>query len=224
MSEDRVLIGIDLSTASVLAIELLVEEAADDALFREILRVNLNRLEILQFLLEHPDTPDEIRQEISAILSLPVKPKTEIVSTQKTPDEHAQTILQKVQKLNVSEKILLALRGGKEIRSILLRDPNKEVSLTVLENPKLTETEVELIAKSRTISDEALRKITKKREWMKNYHVVFALVTNPKTPPGIALTLVNELKTRDLAILEKNKNVTEGIRAAAKKLVRARKG
>jgi len=134
-----------------------------------------------------------------------------------------QTILQKIQKLSVSEKIHLALRGGKEIRSILLRDPNKEVVLTVLENPKMTETEIELISKSRSTPDEALRKITKKREWMRNYNVILGLVTNTKTPPGISVEIVNELKTRDLAILEKNKNVIEGVRATAKKILRARK-
>jgi hypothetical protein len=58
---------------------------------------------------------------------------------------------------------------------------------------------------------------------MKNYNVILGLVTNPKTPPGISVVLVNELKTRDLAILEKNKNVIEGVRATAKKILRARK-
>jgi hypothetical protein len=48
-------------------------------------------------------------------------------------------------------------------------------------------------------------------------------VTNPKTPAGVAVKLVSELKTRDLSIIEKNRNVSEGVRAMAKKLVRARK-
>lgn len=113
--------------------------------------------------------------------------------------------------------------GGKEVRAILLRDPNKEVSLTVLENPKITETEIENIAKSRSISDEALRKITKKRKWMKNYNIILSLVTNPKTAANIAVNLVSELRTRDLALLEKNKNVPEGVRITAKKLLKARK-
>ena len=104
-----------------------------------------------------------------------------------------------------------------------MRDPNKEVCLTVLENPKLTDTEVEIIARSRSIPDEALRKITKKREWMKNYNVMLALLTNPKMPTGIALPLVSELKTKDLSLLEKNKNVSEGLRGTAKKILRARK-
>lgn len=223
MEEEKILIGIDLSNASKEAIELLIEDAIDPSIFEDIAKANTHRPDILQLLHEYPDTPDEVRQQIAQTLHVPVKPKTEIQKIHKPPEERAQTILQKIQKLSVSERIHLALRGGKEIRSILLRDPNKEVSLTVLANPKITETEIELVAKSRSIPDEALRKITKKKEWMKNYNIVFALVTNPKTPPGIAIPLVSELKTRDLSLLEKNKNVTEGIRATAKKLLRARK-
>jgi pentose-5-phosphate-3-epimerase len=224
MGEDRILLGIDMSTASRMLIELLIEDAFDPAIFAEVAKANMQRPDILAFLLEHPDTPDEVRQQISSVLNVPAKAKSEAVRVHKAPEEHAQTILQRIQKLSVSERILLALRGGMEIRSILLRDPNKEVSLTVLENPKITDKEVEMVARSRSVSDEALRRITKKREWMKNYGIIHALVTNPKTPPGVALPLLSELKTRDLVLLEKNKNVSEGIRASAKKLARARKG
>jgi len=224
MDEEKILIGIDLSTASEVLVELIIEDAVDASVFEEIARANVNRPEILRLLLDSPDTPDEARALVSGMLSTPAKPKSEIVRAQKTPEARTHGILQRIQKLNVSEKIQLALRGGKEIRTILMRDPNKEVCLTVLENPKLTDTEVELIARSRSIPDEALRKITKKREWMKNYNIMLALLTNPKLPTGIALPLVSELKTRDLAMLEKNRNVSEGLRGTAKKLLRARKG
>jgi hypothetical protein len=223
MEEDRILIGIDFSSASKEVIELLIEDVSETSIFEEIAKANMNRPEILTLLLENPDIPDEVRQQVAGALQVPVKARSEIVKVKKSPEARTQTILQKIQKLSVSNKIHLALRGGKEIRSILLRDPSKEVVLTVLENPKLTETEIELISKSRSIPDEVLRKITKKREWMKNYNVILGLVTNPKTPPGISVVLVNELKTRDLAILEKNKNVIEGVRATAKKILRARK-
>jgi hypothetical protein len=223
MEETRALLGIDLATASKELIELLIEDALDASIFKEIAKANINRPEILNVLLENPDAPDDVRQEVSRSLHVPVKTQKEIVKAKKPPEERTQSILQRIQRLSVSERIHLALRGGKEIRSILLRDPNKEVTLTVLDNPKITDTEIELIAKSRSVADEALRKITKKREWMKNYGVIMSLVTNPKTPPGIAIPLVSELKTRDLAILEKNKNVVEGVRATAKKILRARK-
>ena len=222
MEEKRLLVGIDFATASPLLIELLLEDASEPAVFEEIARANMQRIEILHLLMEHPETPDEVKNRLADILHLPVKSKTEVPTIRKPPEERSQTILQRIQRLSVSERIQLALKGGKEIRTILLRDPNKEVSLTVLDNPKLTETEVELVAKSRSIPDEALRKISKKKEWMKNYQIVQALVTNPKTPAGISLPLVADLKTKDLALLGKNRNVSEGVRSTAKKLLRAR--
>jgi hypothetical protein len=222
MEENRRLLGIDFSTASALLVELLLDDASEPILFEEIAKANMSRPEILGLLMKNPDTPDEVKQQIADILSLPVTPKTEVAAIRRNPEERPQTILQRVQKLSVSERIQLALKGGKEVRTILLRDPNKEVSLTVLENPKLTETEIELVAKSRSMPDEALRKISKKKEWMKNYNVIHALVTNPKTPPAISLHLVSELKTKDLALLGKNKNVSEGVRSTAKKIFKAR--
>jgi hypothetical protein len=223
MMEEQRLLALDLSIASREVIELLIEDASDSSIVEEIARTNMNRPEILTILLENPDTPDEVRQQVANALNVPAKQPSEIVKVRKPPEVRAQGILQRIQKLSVSERIHLALRGGKEIRTILLRDPSKEVVLTVLENPKITENEIELAARSRSISDEVLRKITKKREWMKNYGIILALVTNPKTPPGISVPLVSELKTRDLALLEKNRNVIEGVRATAKKLLRARK-
>jgi hypothetical protein len=220
--EKRLLLDIDYSKASPVLIELILEEASEPALFEEIAQANMQRPEILHILMHHPGTPHEVREPIAGILRLPVKPKTEIAEVRKTPEERSQTILQRIQRLSVSERIQLAFKGGKEIRTILLRDPNKEVSLTVLDNPKLTDTEVELVAKSRSIPDEALRKIAKKKEWMKNYHIIMALVTNPKTPAGISIPLVSDIKTKDLALLGKNKNVSEGVRSIAKKIFRAR--
>ena len=222
MDDDKKLIGIDLSTASKEVIELLVEETTDHAIFEEIISVNKSRTDILKFLSEHPDTPEDIRQQLSQYV-VPEK-KQEGTKVKKPPEERAQSILQRLQKLSVAERILLALRGNKEVRTILLRDTNKEVVMTVLENPKITETEIEILAKSRSVSEELLRRITKKREWMKNYAIILSLVTNPKTPTPIAIKLVSELKNRDLSIIEKNKNVSEGVRGVAKKLVRARKG
>jgi hypothetical protein len=164
-----------------------------------------------------------VRQKISSLLNVPAAPKDVIKHEQKPPEERAQTILQRIQKLSVSERIQLALKGGKEIRTILLRDSNKEVSLTVLDNPKVTETEIELLARSRSVPEEVLRIIANRREWMKSYNVILAMVNNPKAPQGQALRLVTTLKTRDLQVLEKNKNVTEGIRSTAKKLLKIRK-
>jgi hypothetical protein len=108
--------------------------------------------------------------------------------------------------------------GSKE-RFNLLRDPNKDVVLSVLKNPKITETEVERFAKLHTMPEEAIKTIVQNKAWIKHYGIVSALVNNPKTPPFIATTLANKLKKKDLRKLELNRGVCEVVRSAAKKLL-----
>lgn len=215
MDEMR-LIGLDLSMASPEAIEVLIADAPDPAIYREILSSNSKRPEVLRILVESEYVPDEIREQTGRILSIPVRQADRSVLTD---EGRRHGMLQKIQRLSVGERIALALRGGQEIRSILIKDPNKEVVLTVLKNPKITDTEVEMIAHSRNVPEDALRAIHKNREWMKNYSIALALVNNPKTPSGISMTLVSGLRLKDLTVLEKNRNVPEAVRAVAKKIL-----
>lgn len=223
MDEQQILLEIDYSLASKEVLEILLEAADDPELFQEIARTNTNRPEILKLLFEHPDTPEAVRSLISGSLNLPALASKEARKAQPPKEVRTQNILQRIQALTVSEKVQLAMKGSREIRTILLKDTNKLVVLGVLANQKITDTEIELIAKSRSINEEALRVVAKNKEWVKCYAVVHGLVTNPKTPPGIALGFVGNLKIKDLIILEKNKNVPDVIRAATKRLLNARK-
>ena len=122
-----------------------------------------------------------------------------------------KSLLQSIQSMSVSEKLDLARKGNKEARSILMRDTNKLIQLAVIGYPKITESEVLLIASNRQINDEVLRQIATKREWMKNYQLKLALVSNPKTPLHIALRQVPFLKQRDLAALAKSRAIPRPI-------------
>jgi hypothetical protein len=215
MEENKMLIGLDLSLASREVIEALIEDGSEPGIFDEIAQANHGRPEILEILLGHPGTPQEVRSYISGFPTVKTAPKPR----QPKP----QNLIQRIQSLSVGERLQLAMKGGREIRSILVKDTNKEVMLSILENQKITESEVELIARSRSVPEEALRRISKNREWLKNYAVTYALVTNPKTPPGIAVTMISSLKLKDLVLLEKNRNVPELVRSASKRLVSARK-
>lgn len=219
--EETKLIGLDLSVASQEVIEILLEFSGEPAVFKEVYESNRNRPDILRLLAQQDALPLEIREDIERLLNLPAK----LIGLPRPSGAEArkETLLQRIQHLTVGEKIALALRGGQEIRSILLKDPNKEVVLSVLKNPKMTETEVEMLAHSRNAPEEALRAICRNREWTKNYNIIFALVNNPKTPPGLSVPFVTSLRTKDLVILEKNKNVPEAVRAAARRLVQSRK-
>ncbi len=223
MEDNEQPIARDLSLASQEVIEALIEDASEPGIFDEIVKANMKRPDILRLVFEHPDTPEDAKKIIQGVLYLPETQRKDGVRTERTKAARAESLTQRIQKLNVSARIQLALKGGREIRGILARDTNKEVMLSVLENGKITETEVEIIAKSRSSLEEALRRISKNREWMKKYAILYALITNPKTPPGIAVTHVSEIKTKDLVIIEKNRNVGEAVRSAAKRLLQLRK-
>lgn len=223
MSNEQKLIELDFALVSPDVISVLIDDASDPGIFDEIARANVARPDILKLLLGHPHTPVEVKDLIAGIMNVPTIGEEQPPRTETAKDVRRESLLQRIQKLSVSARVQLALKGGREIRGILTRDTNKEVLLSVLENGKITESEIEMMARNRSAMEEVLRRISKNREWMKKYAIVFALVTNPKTPVGIAVTFVTSLKTRDLSMLEKNRNVSEAVRIAAKKLVMARR-
>ena len=88
----------------------------------------------------------------------------------------------RILRLNTAQKAILAMRGGREERMILVRDSNRTVAMGVLKNGRLSEPEIEAIAKMRNIHAEVLRQVGSSREWAKSATVVTSLVNNPRTP------------------------------------------
>jgi hypothetical protein len=123
--------------------------------------------------------------------------------------------------MSMGERIKLALRGNKDARMILIRDPSKLVRRFVLRNPRISDAEVIAVARNRSAEEDLLRKISEKKEWMRNYQVRLSLTTNPKTPLPIALKQVNLLGERDLRALAKSKNVSHAVAAQARRLLLA---
>jgi hypothetical protein len=132
-------------------------------------------------------------------------------------DEKSPTALQKIAAMSPAARLALAMRGTREERAILVRDPNKIVAVAVLSSPKVTENEIESIAKMANVSDEILRIIGHTRAWIKNYAIVAALTKNPKTPVAISLNLLQRLIERDVKALAADRNVPEVLRLAARR-------
>jgi hypothetical protein len=128
--------------------------------------------------------------------------------------------VQKIYRLNTAEKLITALKGTREERSILIRDPNRLVATAVLGSPRITEAEIESISAMKSVSDEILRQIGHHREWTKRYTVLNNLVRNPRTPTGIALSMVPRLNPRDIKAIAVDRNVPEPIRKQAQKFVK----
>ncbi|HMD40182.1 MAG TPA: hypothetical protein VKH15_12930 [Candidatus Acidoferrum sp.] len=132
------------------------------------------------------------------------------------------TLLQRLAKMNVSERVQYAIKGGSEARRTLIRDSNKVVQRAVLQSPRLTDQEVEAFASMTSLTDEILRLIAGNRKFRKNYTVVRNLLNNPKTPLDVSLHMLPMVNVMDLKKLTTNKNVPETLRTTALKLQRTR--
>jgi hypothetical protein len=138
-------------------------------------------------------------------------------------EEKKLNVQQIIQRMSPAQKIKLALTGAKDARGMLIRESSKIIALSVLANPRITMGEVEFFAKSQNLSEDVIRKIGTNAEWTRKNTVVSALVNNPKTPVGISLPFVNRLPDRELAILERSRNIPEAVRTAARNLIIKRK-
>jgi len=136
-----------------------------------------------------------------------------------TPNDR-ETLIEKINRMTVVEKMKAALTGNLETRSILIRDSNKIISRAVLQSPKISDTEAEGYAAAKNVSEEVLRLIAVNRKFMKTYVVVRALVNNPRAPIDVTMRLIARINDRDLKGLSLNRNVPEVIRSMATKAIR----
>ncbi len=133
-------------------------------------------------------------------------------------------VFQRVALMSIKDRVMLAIKGTREARMILVRDPNRVVAGAVLRNPRLTDNEVESIASFKSVPDDVLRRIGQSRAWTRSYVVIHNLVRNPRTPIATSLGFVNRIQLRDLRALAQNKNVPDVIRQTANRLYLKRAG
>ena len=134
-------------------------------------------------------------------------------------NEDRETVNQRIAKMGFTQRLKAAMKGTREMRAILVRDPNKMIAAAVLSSPKLSQPEVESIARMTNVSDEVLRIIGHNRAWTKNYSIILGLTKNPKTPLAMSMNFIARLSDRDLQQLSVDRNVPEPLRIAARKKV-----
>lgn len=130
-----------------------------------------------------------------------------------------QSLTQQIAEMNFTERLKAAMKGSREMRAILIRDPNKMIAASVLSSAKITESEVAGFARMANVTEEVLRIIGSNRAWTKNYGVVVGLTRNPKSPLGLSMNLMSRLNDRDLTALSMDRNVPESLRTAARRKV-----
>lgn len=136
--------------------------------------------------------------------------------------EKRLSLLQRLSKMNVTQRMQLAFKGGREERMMLIRDSARLVQRAVMQSPKLTEREVEGFSSITSLTEEVLRLISTSRSYRKNYTIAKNLCFNPKTPLDVSLHLLPRIITADLKTLTTNKNIPETLRSTALKFFRQR--
>jgi hypothetical protein len=224
--------GLGIRAHEQLAILLVLLEDADVEI-RTIADETINRIpvEALQKFLARSDVAVGLREffadrgvfpaEIPAIeadepiVDVPAAGEDEVFDEEEARD----STVAKLAKMGFTQRLKAAVKGTREMRSILIRDPNKMISAAVLSSPKLAEPEVEAYSRMANVSDDVLRIIAHNRRWMKNYNILLGLVKNPKTPVAMSLNMMNRLNDRDMTQLSVDRNVPEPLRIAARKRI-----
>jgi hypothetical protein len=132
-------------------------------------------------------------------------------------EQKQKSFMERVANMTVPEKMKCALKGTREMRAILIRDPNRLVASAVLSCPKVNPAEVESFAKMGNVSEDILRTIANTRAWTKSYGVLLSLVKNSKTPVALSLNMLQRINESDVKKLSTDRNVPEALRLGARK-------
>lgn len=154
---------------------------------------------------------EELEEAIAVVRDLPPSGEVE----EKTGLSEGQ-----IRQLPVPARLKLTRGAPRSLRTLLLRDSNSLVAVSVITNNSLSDQEVEQTAGNRAVVEEVLEAIAKKREWVNKYTVAKSLVWNPRTPLPTALRLVPKLAVRDLRELGRDRNVPDAVRSTALRLYR----
>lgn len=127
-----------------------------------------------------------------------------------------------IRMLPVPARIRLTKGASRVMRSILIRDSNSLVAVSVLSNNSLSDQELEQTTRSRAVCEEVLTAIAKKREWVGKYAIARGLIGNPKTALNISMRLLTRMSVRDLREIGRDRNVPDALRSNALRLYTAK--
>lgn len=183
--------------------------------------------EVLQSVLR-PDSEEELKKLEEQLQKTETEAEGAAADAAKTEKEaedgkKSGSLYDALREMTIPQRIRLALMGNVGARKLLSADSNRLVASAVMRNPGLTDKEVALMAANKSINDEVIRIICSSRELMKNYRVKLGLVKNPKTPPGVAASLMKHLLEKDLKTLAKSRDVPSTIARNAKRMIDERR-
>ncbi len=147
------------------------------------------------------------------------KVRVSLTKDQQVGDDVRVSLQSYITTLSVPQKMELAAKGNREVRLILSRDASSMVARAVANSPLTSESDVVAYAGSALTNEDILRAIAESREWSKSVRVKLLLVSNPRTPPAVAMRFLGHLPVADLNQLARNRNISMIIRREARRRV-----
>lgn len=187
------------------------EEAAADAQFRQLMDQAKTEA-------EEETSTDESQTEVARPVS------AQVFDDEDSEDEErmSRSAAGRIRDLNVAQKVRLAMMGSSTERGILIKDTNKLVARSVIRSPAISDSEVMTYAKNKSLLDEVIAYIASNKKWIRHYQVKKNLVNNPKTPLSQTMKFLTHLRTPDLRLVAKSRDVPGPVAKAAKQLIKSR--
>lgn len=165
--------------------------------------------------------------DLASLKAASVAPKAEVQPAEKEADQvdvsggesDYSDVYNKINSLSIPEKRKIARTANRTVRGLLIRDPNKNLHMFVVQNPKITTDEIAEYTRNPGLARDAIKMIAANRSWTSSNRIVFNLVRNPSTPIEVAVALLRRLNRSQLRILAKGGSVREPVTVAARKLV-----
>lgn len=150
--------------------------------------------------------PDLVRLSVEVTVSPPVRRAIDTV------------LLTRVDKLALGERISAARRCSSALIKHFLFDNDPKVFAALLNNQRLREDDLLLIASSPEAKPEQLSMIAADRKWGQRYMVRKTLVLNPLTPRSVAASQLRFLSRRDLVAIHENPSTSTYLRRCIERL------
>ncbi len=122
--------------------------------------------------------------------------------------------------LTLGERRSLAAGPNRRLLEMAIRDPHPMVVSRVLDNPRITESDVVFIAARRPAPPEALREVAVHPKWRLSKRVTRALLMNPYTPSEVSITLLHTLSSLDMREIRDDLRLPIRLRRLARELLR----
>jgi hypothetical protein len=124
--------------------------------------------------------------------------------------------------LTLGERRSLARRPNRRAFEQLLADPHPLVTRLLLENPRMTESDVVRLASQRPAHTSTLLELARSPRWLSRQRVRLTLMLNPSSPPSLSIPLVVPCTRPELRTIARGTDIPLILRATALELLERR--